>query len=140
MEYSTDPECSNHLVPFNIVPVMNYQGAGCTLRGHIYPDYRKLMYLFWLYLPPSWITLALQQTTHSDRLSTTARLLYLYLLYYTYDIIYYHTLLACQNGRSLVARKLWCSKELYIPAINVEESKHECSLIIFPRHFVCSFI
>ena len=56
MEYSTDPECSNHLVPFNIVPVVNYQGAGCTLIGHIYPDYRELMYLFWLYLPPSWIT------------------------------------------------------------------------------------
>ena len=43
MEYSTDPECSNHLVPFNIVPVVNYQGAGCTLIGHIYPDYRELM-------------------------------------------------------------------------------------------------
>ena len=56
MEYSTDPECSNHLVPFNIVPVVNYQGAGCTLIGHIYPDYGELMYLFWLYLPPSWIT------------------------------------------------------------------------------------
>ena len=77
MEYSTDPGCSNHVVPFNIVPVVNYQGAGCTLIGHIYPDYRELMYLFWLYLPPSWITLALQQTTHSDRLSTTARLLYM---------------------------------------------------------------
>ena len=56
MEYSTDPECSNHLVPFNIVPDVNYQGAGCTLIGHIYPHYRELMYLFWLYLPPSWIT------------------------------------------------------------------------------------
>ena len=80
MEYSTDPECSNHLAPFNIVPVVNYQGAGCTLRGHIYPDYRELMYLFWLYLPPSWISLDLQQTTHSDRLSTTARLLYSWIM------------------------------------------------------------
>ena len=49
MEYNTDPECSNHLVPFNIVPVVNYQGAGCTLIGHIYPDYQELMNLFWLY-------------------------------------------------------------------------------------------